>query len=320
VLFELCLLLTRHAIMQMSDRPASAVEEALVCPACRGRLEVGEELRCASCDARYRYVVAADGRRIPCFVGQRSSRGEEPVMHTHWALATSPDRGTLLSRVRRLIGAGYLPRRREWERKRQELLSIRGEGTRVLEVGAGGRRLTPRTVTTDIFPFANTDFVADAVSLPVSDGSFDCVWLECLLEHCPEPQRVVTEGWRVTASGGAVFVHVPWMLFYHDFPGDYWRFSLDAIRTLFPPEAVVEMGVVYGPACAIVSLIAECWARSFTHKDNLWPYGVLRSLGLLLLLPWKYLDAILVRTPAGQRLASTLYAIARKPPVPGDQR
>jgi SAM-dependent methyltransferase len=294
------------------------LQAALVCPACHGELQPGDELACLHCGARYPQLDTPDGRRVPCFqpVGPYAADSDVSLP---LGLASMPDRDTLLSRVRRVIGAGYVPRRRGWERKRQELLTVRGADTRVLEIGAGGRRLTPSAVALDLFPFPNTDLVADAATLPLRDGSFDCVWLECVLEHCPDPRRITAEAWRVTAPRGAVLVHVPWIFFYHDFPGDYWRFSAEALRSLFPPEAEMEIGVVYGPATAIVSLIAELWARTFTGNDRIWPYGALRSLALLALFPWKYLDFFLVRSPAGFRLASTLYAIARKPDAPEKQ-
>ncbi|UCC68520.1 MAG: class I SAM-dependent methyltransferase [Armatimonadota bacterium] len=206
-----------------------------------------------------------------------------------------------------------MPRRRAWEGMRQELLTARGEETRTLEIGAGGRRLTPRTVTVDLLPVGSTDVVADATRLPLRSGSFDCVWLEFVLDHCADPRSVAAEAWRVTASGGAVFAHVPWIVFYHDFPGDYWRFSVEALRALFPEQTKVETGVGYGPGVAAVSLLSELWARIFSEGDGIWPYAVLRAMALLVLFPWKYLDLVLVRTPAAQRLASTLYAVARKP-------
>ncbi len=296
-----------------------ALDNALVCPACHGELAVADGFQCRVCGKRYSTIAMPDGQHIPCFRSQTGPSLAEAKQVSSWILASTPDRDTLLSRVRRVIGAGYVPRRRGWERTRQQLLTLRGAETRVLEIGAGGRRLTPTTVALDLFPFRNTDLVADAASLPLRDGSFDCVWLEFVLEHCPIPGRVASEAWRVTGPGGAVLVHVPWMLFYHDFPGDYWRFSLEALRTLFPPEAEVETGVVYGPATALVSLLAEFWPRTLTDRDEMWPYAVLRSLGLLFLFPWKYLDFFLVNSPVSTRLASSLYAIARKAEPAGDR-
>lgn len=291
----------------------SILQAALACPACHGSLRPGQDLQCLECGARYSWVESADGRRVPCFRPGVTAADARTAPATHWALRSSPDRDTLLSLVRRVIGAGYIPRRRQWQDKRRRLLALRGQGTRVLEIGAGGRRLTPSTVTLDLFPLANVDLVADAASLPLRDGSFDCVWLECVLEHCPAPHQVAAEAWRVTAPGGAVFVHVPWISFYHGFPGDYWRFSQEALRTLFPPQAKVETGPVYGPATALVSLLAEFWPRVFCDTDAVWPYAILRALGLLLLFPYKYLDFFLLRSPTSYRLPSTLYAIARKP-------
>jgi GT2 family glycosyltransferase/SAM-dependent methyltransferase len=308
-----------RAILTPQTDDMSALLQNLVCPACHGELTPGDFLACTNCHARYTYVAAPDGRRIPRFHEFNAPGATPSPQLAEWLLSSAPDRRSLLSSARRIIGAGYIPRRKEWERKRQSLLSLRGESTRVLEIGAGGRKLTPNTATVDIFPFANTDAVADAASLPLRSNSFDCVWLECVLEHCPNPTRVAEEAWRVTAPGGAVFVHVPWVFFYHDFPGDYWRLSVEALRALFPASAETEIGVVYGPASSLVSLLAETFARAFSAKDTVWPYAILRSLALLALFPWKYLDSFLVRSPAGLRLASTLYAIGRKPSAPEGQ-
>lgn len=301
--------------MPAGNEQGQSWEESLCCPECHHPLEWGDDLRCRSCGARYPFVATADGRRVPWFRPGGLPSGSVDDGELPFGLASMPDRDTVLSRVRSVIGAGYIPKRLGWERRRQELLSLRGPDTRILEIGAGGRRVAPAAVTLDLFPFPNTDIVADAAALPLSSGSFDCVWLECVLEHCPDPSRVAAEAWRVTAPGGAVLVHTPWMLFYHDYPGDYWRFSVEALRTLFPPEAEVETGVVYGPATALVSLLAEFWPRVFTDSDRMWPYAVLRTLGLLFLFPLKYLDFFLIRSPAAYRMASTLYAIARKPPA-----
>jgi hypothetical protein len=109
-----------------------------------------------------------------------------------------------------------------------------------------------------------------------------------------------------------VFAHVPWISFYHSCPGDYWRFSPDALRALFPREAAVRVGVAQGPASAIVSILAETFARGFTDGDKPWPYAALRSLALLCLFPLKYLDRFLVQTPGAYRVSGTLYAVASK--------
>ena len=46
---------------------------------------------------------------------------------------------------------------------------------RILDVGAGGRRITPTVVTLDAVPAPGVDLVGDIHRMPVADGSFDCV-------------------------------------------------------------------------------------------------------------------------------------------------
>ena len=91
------------------------------------------------------------------------------------------------------------------------------QGSRVLDIGAGpcpyraffshcdykaqdfsvleGERLRYGS-------YGDIDYVCDATAIPVSDGSFDVVVCTEVLEHHPEPIRVVKEIARVLTSGG----------------------------------------------------------------------------------------------------------------------
>lgn len=46
----------------------------------------------------------------------------------------------------------------------------------------------------------------DAKQLPYSDGRFSCVISNSIIHHIPQPEDVLTETVRVTASGGTIFV------------------------------------------------------------------------------------------------------------------
>jgi ubiquinone/menaquinone biosynthesis C-methylase UbiE len=98
------------------------------------------------------------------------------------------------------------------------------EGSRVLDIGAGpcpyraffahcdykaqdfsvleGKRLRYGS-------YGDIDYVCDATTIPVSDGSFDAVVCTEVLEHHPEPIRVVKEIARVLTPGGRLIVTAP---------------------------------------------------------------------------------------------------------------
>ncbi len=48
--------------------------------------------------------------------------------------------------------------------------------------------------------------LVDAKGLPYADGRFRTVMSNSIVHHIPEPRNVLREAWRVTASGGLVFL------------------------------------------------------------------------------------------------------------------
>jgi len=98
------------------------------------------------------------------------------------------------------------------------------EGSRVLDVGAGSspyRRLFAHCdYRTQDFAqledeqlrhggYGPIDYVSDATAIPVPDASFDLVLCTEMLEHVPEPIRVVRELARVLKPGGRLLLTAP---------------------------------------------------------------------------------------------------------------
>jgi SAM-dependent methyltransferase len=65
----------------------------------------------------------------------------------------------------------------------------------------------------------------DGHSIPTSDESFDCVIATELLEHCAQPESVLTEIYRVLKPGGKFFATVPFIWNLHEIPHDEYRYT-----------------------------------------------------------------------------------------------
>lgn len=66
--------------------------------------------------------------------------------------------------------------------------------------------------------YAPIDIVSDIAAIPVADASFDAVLCTEVLEHVPDPVRVVHELARVLRPGGSLIVTAPFASYTHIAP------------------------------------------------------------------------------------------------------
>jgi SAM-dependent methyltransferase len=148
----------------------------------------------------------------------------------------------------------------EFERDRWVSEQAKGvpAGSRVLDVGAGPCRYRPlfahcRYETQDFaqytgsdqgpftdrdwWKYGQLDYISDATAIPVADASYDVVLCTEVLEHVPEPIKVVHELARILRPGGRLILTAPLgdglhMEPYHFYGGytPYWyhRFLAEA--------------------------------------------------------------------------------------------
>ncbi len=70
------------------------------------------------------------------------------------------------------------------------------------------------------------DIVADLNEvLPIEAAVADTVVSLSVLEHLCEPQRMVSEAFRILKPGGALVLQVPWQWWIHEAPHDYFRYT-----------------------------------------------------------------------------------------------
>jgi SAM-dependent methyltransferase len=189
-------------------------------------------------------------------------------------------------------------------------LSMLPEGALILDVGAGGRRITPETVTFDAVAGHDIDIVGDIHAMPIDDKKYDCVFCTGTLEHVRDPWQAVCEIFRVLKPGGLVHIDVPFIQGYHADPTDYWRFTIDGLRLLCSTFEELDAGVHIGPTCGLIWIARE-WADSLTNNRVV--SNLLLAITAIITAPFRFLDYIVISGSRSHRVASAVYFRGRKP-------
>ena len=67
--------------------------------------------------------------------------------------------------------------------------------------------------------------ICDLTAIPVEASRYDCVLCTQVLEHVPEPVRVLRELNRVLKPGGKLWISAPLSFEEHEIPHDYYRYT-----------------------------------------------------------------------------------------------
>jgi SAM-dependent methyltransferase len=88
--------------------------------------------------------------------------------------------------------------------------------------------------------YGQIDYVGDAASIPAPDGEFDAILCTEMLEHHPEPIRVVKELARVLKPGGILLLTAPLGSGIHQEPYHFYGGYTPYWYKKFLPEAGFE--------------------------------------------------------------------------------
>ncbi|MHC4405301.1 MAG: hypothetical protein ACYTG0_37110 [Planctomycetota bacterium] len=66
---------------------------------------------------------------------------------------------------------------------------------------------------------------------------FGTVFCLSVLEHCEQPFAMAENLTRLMTRSGTICVSVPFAWQYHGYPSDYWRFTHEGVKRLFPHVA-----------------------------------------------------------------------------------
>jgi len=271
------------------------------CPRCHSRLTwSAERITCAECRAAYGFE---HGR--PKFHDQELTSTADAAFQREQMFNESLT-AKLFNLGKKFVNSRY--------RQRDHIAEALAEtpaGSIVVELGSGDRRLRDDVIDVDLLPFPNVDVLADVARTPFAGDSAPLVVMDRLIEHVPEPHRVVEEARRMLKPGGRAVCLTPFVFPYHGYPNHYCNFTSDGLQVLFGRYSSCEVDTNIGPTSALTNLISEYVAVAASRGHPLL-YTAAKGMTLLPLLPFKYLDRLWSRSGPATRLASLLGAVAVK--------
>jgi SAM-dependent methyltransferase len=133
-------------------------------------------------------------------------------------------------------------------------------------------------------PDSRADLAWDGNVIPLPDASVDCALLTEVLEHCPEPQRVLTEVHRVLKPEGFLFITVPFIWPIHDVPHDEFRYTPYSLQRMLSKAGFADPSIeATGGRHAMLGVILGLWVRRRPLTSRI--HVVTKSVLSVLLLP-----------------------------------
>jgi hypothetical protein len=74
----------------------------------------------------------------------------------------------------------------------------------------------------------------DQIDTRLQGKRFGTIFCLSVLEHCRQPFVMAENLTRLLEPAGKICVAVPFAFRYHAYPGDYWRFTHEGVKRLFP--------------------------------------------------------------------------------------
>jgi SAM-dependent methyltransferase len=98
--------------------------------------------------------------------------------------------------------------------------------------------------------------IASDGSVPLPGGQFDLILSTQVLEHVAEPDRYISECYRLLKPGGSLVITTHGIMYYHPDPDDYWRWTSAGLTRLLANAGMsnIEVHGIMGLAPTAVQL------------------------------------------------------------------
>lgn len=98
----------------------------------------------------------------------------------------------------------------------------------------------------------------EGIDAALKGQRFGSIFCLCVLEHCAQPFAMGENLTRLLAPGGRIMISVPFAWKFHGYPSDYWRFTHEGIKKLFPRlNFDADRGMLYHPPLGMTMPIDE---------------------------------------------------------------
>ncbi|MGA9396618.1 MAG: class I SAM-dependent methyltransferase [Anaerolineaceae bacterium] len=200
--------------------------------------ELLERLACPACGGDYKTVTASKlicsgcGKKIHLLHDKPVFTSIPPGMRAAPKLVRGPDEGSSW-------------RRANWRFLEATIKSLPKEAV-ILDFGAGHGDFSEilgkhATIALDVFPYDEIDVVCDLEKkIPFKKDSFDAIVLMNVLEHIPQPEKLMKTLASLLRPAGLLIVAVPFLLKLHQLPYDFFRYSHYQLENM-GCEAKLEM-------------------------------------------------------------------------------
>ncbi len=182
---------------------------------------------------------------------------------------------------------------------------------KTLNIGSGPRKLGSDIVNVDIYPYKGVDIVADALTIPVPNGSFSRIISDNVLEHISNPKSAIAEIYRILSPGGYAYICTPFMYPFHVSPDDFQRWTQEGMCELMKDFEILEIDLRAGPFSTLTVILCYLCATifSFGFKKLYW---LLVNLFMLVFWPIKLFDIVFNHWPGAINMAAVLYCVVKK--------
>ncbi len=95
-------------------------------------------------------------------------------------------------------------------------------------------------VGADMLEGSGVDVVMDftrgfnTIDSKLNGKRFGTIFCISVMEHCDQPFKMAENLTKLLKPGGRIYVSVPFSWKFHGFPSDYWRFTPQGVKKLFP--------------------------------------------------------------------------------------